>query len=170
MAIYFLDTNALVKLYAFDSTSYRTIGIVASKRPRHRIVVSEIVQVELPSALYKLERITPEIDAAQTNLALKRFARDLRTDDQFRRSRFTVMFLNTTRLEQATLLLDTYRSGKPKALHTLDALHLASALVAQALAPEPERANFYFVSADKQLRGCAADQGLAVIDPNQPPM
>jgi len=80
------------------------------------------------------------------------------------------MFLNTTRLEQATLLLDTYRSGKPKALHTLDALHLASALVAQALAPENERANFFFVSADKQLRGCAADQGLAVIDPNQPPV
>jgi PIN domain len=170
MATYFLDTNALVKLYAFDRTSYWTIGIVASKRPRHRIVVSEIVQVELPSALYKLERITSGINAAQTDLALKRFTRDLRADDQFRRSRFTVMFLNTTRLKQAALLLDTYRSGKPKASHTLDALHLASALVAQVLLPENERANFCFVSADKQLRGYAADQGLAVIDPNQPPV
>jgi hypothetical protein len=99
MATYFLDTNALVKLYAFDSTSYWTIGIVASKRPRHRIVVSEIVQVELPSALYKLEHITPGIDAAQTDLALKRFAHDLRADNQFRRSRFTVMLLNASLLE-----------------------------------------------------------------------
>ena len=169
MATYFLDTNALVKLYAFDSTSYWTIGIVASKRPRHRIVVSEIVQVEVPSALYKLERITPGIDATQTDLALKRFARDLRADDQFRRSRFTVMLLNAALLERARLLLERYRSGKPKALHTLDALHLSSALTTQALSPEAERANFFFVSADKQLCGCAADQGLAVIDPNQPP-
>jgi hypothetical protein len=112
--------------------------------------------------------MTPGIDAAQTGLALKRFARDLRADNQFHRSRFTVMFLNTTRLEQATLLLDTYRSGKPKALHTLDALHLASAITAQALLPEAERTNFFFVNADKQLCGCAADQGLAVINPNQP--
>jgi hypothetical protein len=169
MATYFLDTNALVKLYAFDSTSYWTIGIVASKRPRHRIVVSVIVQVELPSALYKLERITPGIDGAQTDLALKRFARDLRADNQFRRSRFTVMLLNASLLERATLLLEHYRSGQPKALHTLDALHLASALTAQALLPENECANFSFVSADKQLRGCAADQSLAVIDPNRPP-
>lgn len=69
MATYFLDTNALVKLYAFDSTSYWTIGIVASRRPRHRIVVSEIVQVEVPSALYKLERIDATIVASQTDLA-----------------------------------------------------------------------------------------------------
>jgi len=52
MTTCFLDTNALVKLYAFDSTSYWTIGIVASKHPRHPIVVSEIVRIEVPSALY----------------------------------------------------------------------------------------------------------------------
>ena len=170
MATYFLDTNALIKLYAFDSTSYWTIEIVASKRPHHRIVVSEIGQVELPSALYKLERITPGIDAAQTDLALKRFARDLRADNQFRRSRFTVMLLNLALLQLAMGLLERYRSGKPKALHTLDALHLASALTAHATLSEAERASFSFVSADKQLRGSAADQGLAVIDPNQPPI
>jgi predicted nucleic acid-binding protein len=77
MTTYFLDTNALVKLYAFDSTSYWTIGIVANRRPRHRIVVSDIVQVEVPSALYKLERVDATI-AAQTDLAVKRFNRDLR--------------------------------------------------------------------------------------------
>jgi hypothetical protein len=132
--------------------------------------VSEIVQVELPSALYKLERIDPGIDMAQTDLALKRFERDLRADNLFRRSRFTVVFLTTTRLEQATLLLESYRFGKPKALHTLDALHLTSALIAHAMLPETERATFSFASADKQLRGYATDQGLAVIDPNYPPV
>jgi hypothetical protein len=80
------------------------------------------------------------------------------------------MFLNTTRLAQAAILLDTSCSGKPKALHTLDALHLASALIAQALLPENERANFYFVSADNRLRGCADHQGLAIIEPSRAPV
>ena len=107
MTTYFLDTNALVKLYAFDRTSYWTIGVVASRRPRHRI--------------------------------------------------------------RATQLLERYRTGTPKALHTLDALHLASALIARAMLPESERVTFHFVSADRQLRGCAEDQGLTVIDPSHPP-
>jgi len=168
MTTYFLDTNALVKLYAFDSTSYWTIGVVASRHPRNRIVVSEIVQVEVLSALYKLERIDATIAASQTDLAIKRFNRDLRADDLFRRSRFSVVFLSAPLLARATQLLERYRSGTPKALHTLDAFHLASALIARATLPEGERATFQFVSADKQLRGCATDQGLAVIDPNHP--
>jgi predicted nucleic acid-binding protein len=169
MTTYFLDTNALVKLYAFDSTSYWTIGIVANKRPRHRIVVSDIVQVEVPSALYKLERVDPTVAAAQTDLAVKRFNRDLRAEDLFRRSRFSVVLRSAPLLARAAELLERYRSGKPKALHTLDALHLASALIARALLTKHDRATFHFVSADTQLRGCAADQGLAVIDPNHPP-
>ncbi len=152
-----------------DERRRRFMARHAARGAHHRIVVSEIVQVEVPSALYKLERIDATIAAAQTDLAVKRFNRDLRADDLFRRSRFSVVFLSAPLLARATQLLERYRTGKPKALHTLDALHLASALIARAMLPESERATFHFVSADKQLRGCAADQGLAVIDPNHPP-
>jgi len=33
---------------------------------------------------------------------------------------------------------------------------------------EQERADMVFVSADKQLRGCAQNEGFEVIDPNNP--
>jgi len=104
----------------------------------------------------------------QTDRAIRRFNRDLRADDLFRRSRFSVMFLGAPLLARAVQLLERSRSGAPTALHTLDAIHLASALTARATLPEDDRATFHFVSDDKQLRGCALDQGLAIIDPNHP--
>ncbi len=170
MTTYFLDTNALVKLYAFDRTSYWTIGVVASRQastPSHRRLrdraggsAIRALQARTHRRNYRGGADGPGGQAVQP-----RSARGC----LFRRSRFSVVFLSAPLLARATQLLERYRTGKPKALHTLDALHLASALIARAMLPESERATFHFVSADKQLRGCAAAQGLAVIDPNHPP-
>lgn len=169
MAHFFFDTNALVKLFVFDETSYWTIGIEASKTPRHQIFIAEVACVELPSALFKLERITPEIQPMQTDMALKRFQRLLDADHEYRRSRFTVMYLNPRLFATANDLLARYRSGQPKALRSLDALQLAAALIARQSLPAAARDILSFVSADKQLRGCAQQEGFAVIDPNTPP-
>ncbi|HUY75354.1 MAG TPA: type II toxin-antitoxin system VapC family toxin [Ktedonobacterales bacterium] len=169
MGRFFFDTNVLVKLFVYDETSYWAIGVEASKAPRHQIIVAEIARVELPSALYKLERITPTIQAGQTDLALKRFQRYLDADHDYRRSRFTVMHLNTALFATASALLLRYRTGRPKALRSLDALQLASALVARQTLPESSHGDLRFVSADKQLRGCAQQEGFVVVDPNAPP-
>ena len=169
MTTYYFDTNALIKLYVFDATSHWAIGIEAKRKPQNRILVSEIARIEIPSALYKIGRIDPNIDSGMIDLAIRRFRRQLSADTDYRKARFLVAILNETVFQQAEALLEKYRLGKPKALHSLDALHLASAIAARnALLPNA-RTDMYFVSADKQLRGCAQSEGFAVLDPNSPP-
>lgn len=169
MATYYFDTNALIKLYIFDATSYWAIGIEAQRKPQNRIIVSEIVRVEIPSALYKIGRIDPNVDPDMIDLGMRRFRRQLSADTSYRKSRFLVATLNEAVFQQAEMLLEKYRLGLPKALHSLDALHLASAIVARNALSAGARAELYFVSADKQLRGCAQSEGFAVLDPNNPP-
>ncbi len=169
MAVYYFDTNTLIKLYVFDATSYWTIGIVAQRKPQNRIIVSEIVRVEIPSALYKIGRIDPNVDSSLIDLGIRRFNRQMRADTGYRRARFLVTILSDPVFQQAEALLEKYRQGLPKALHSLDALHLASAIAARNTLSESLRADLYFVSADKQLRGCALNEGFSVIDPNNPP-
>lgn len=168
MATYFFDTNALIKFYVFDATSYWAIGVEGQKRPRNRLIVSEIVRVEIPSAMYKIGRMVPMVDASEIDLGLRRFRRHLRAEASYRRSRFMVCLLNELVLQQADTLLEKYRAGQPKALHSLDALHLASALIARQTLAEHERASMVFVSAGRQLRGCAQAEGFAAQDPNAP--
>ncbi|HUY75880.1 MAG TPA: type II toxin-antitoxin system VapC family toxin [Ktedonobacterales bacterium] len=168
MATYYFDTNALIKLYIFDTTSYWAVGVESQKTPQNRLIVSEIARVEIPSAMYKIGRINPNVDVAEIDLGIRRFKRHMSAGTNYRRSRFTVSILNETVLNQADILLEKYRTGQPKALHSLDALHLASAMIIRNTLPEPERASMVFVSADKQLRGCAQNEGFEVIDPNNP--
>jgi predicted nucleic acid-binding protein len=169
VAIYYFDTNALVKLYVFDKTSYWAIGVEAQRKPRHQIFTSEIVRVEVPSALYKIGRIDPNVDASAIDLSLRRFKRQVSAETEYRNSRFLVVLLNGAILIQADALLTKYRGGRPKALHSLDALHLASAIVARSTLHESARDTMLFVSVDKQLRGCAQSEGFTVIDPSAPP-
>jgi hypothetical protein len=62
-------------------------------------------------------------------------------------------------------LLRDYRSGTPKGLRSLDALQLACAMRARkTLAPE-EQPQMVFVTIDKQLSGCAANEGFATFNP-----
>lgn len=123
MATYYFDTNALIKLYVFDATSYWAIGVEAQRKPRNRLIVSEIARVEIPSAMYKIGRINTNVDAAEIDIGLRRFKRHLSAETGYRRSRFLVCLLNDTVFNQADTLLEKYRSGRPKALRSLDALH-----------------------------------------------
>jgi hypothetical protein len=168
MATYYFDTNALIKLYVFDATSYWAIGVEAKRKPQNSLIVSEIIRVELPSAMYKLERIDTNVDAAVIDLGIRRLKRHLSAETGYRRARFLVSILNDTVFNQADELLEKYRAGQPKALHSLDALHLASAIIARNTLPAQERQSMIFVSADKQLRGCAQNEGFLVVDPNNP--
>ncbi|HLY30779.1 MAG TPA: hypothetical protein VKQ36_07105 [Ktedonobacterales bacterium] len=90
MAIYYFDTNALIKLYIFDATSYWAIGIEAQKKPLYRLIVSEIARVEIPSAMYKIGRINPNVEAAEIDLGIRRFKRHLSAATSYRRSRSTI--------------------------------------------------------------------------------
>jgi predicted nucleic acid-binding protein len=165
MASYFFDTNALVKAYIYEPDgSDWVLGVISAKMPAHQLFVSEIARVEIPSALYKIERAR---DHAQeiTNLAVNRFERHLDAENDYRRSLYTILLINNAVLTEAQRLLRDYRSGQPKGLRSLDALQLACALRARKTLPPEEQLQMVFVTIDKQLAGCAANEGLATFNP-----
>lgn len=114
MAVYYFDTNTLIKLYVFDATSYWTIGIEAQRKPQNRIIVSEIVRVEIPSALYKIGRIDPNIDSSLIDLGIRRFNRQMRADTGYRRARFLVTILSDPVFQQAEALLENTARDYPR--------------------------------------------------------
>jgi predicted nucleic acid-binding protein len=118
--------------------------------------------------LYKIERIRG-YSPAFTDTAINSFARDLRLSAPSRRLRvYEITVLSDAVLTLAETLLENYRSGKPFALRSLDAIQLASAKVARAALSSTEHADFAFVTADRQLRGVAGVEGLQTTDPEHP--
>lgn len=108
MASYFFDTNALVKAYIYEPDgSDWVLGVISAKSPAHQIFVSEIARIEIPSALYKIERIRGHAQEI-TNLAVNRFERHLNADNGYRNALYTILLLNDAILTEARRLLLTY--------------------------------------------------------------
>lgn len=56
MAIYFSDTNALVRRYLPGPGSEWIHQALKAQRPAHVLFISELTREEMRSSLYKLER------------------------------------------------------------------------------------------------------------------
>jgi predicted nucleic acid-binding protein len=165
MASYFFDTNALVKAYIYEPDgSDWILGVISAKQPAHQLFISEIARVEIPSALYKIERARSHAQEI-TNLAVNRFERHLDTENDYRRALYTILLINNALLAEAQRLLRAYRSGAPKGLRTLDALQLACAVRAHKTLALEEQSQMVFVTIDKQLSGCAANEGFVTFNP-----
>ncbi len=167
MPAYFFDTNALIKAYIHEPGSPWVNAAMASKPPR--VYISELARVELPSALYKVERIRG-YSQALTDTAINRFLADLRLSAPTRRLKvFEIVPLSDQVLTLADALLRRFRTGTPYALRSLDAIQLASAVLARSALPPTERAHITFVTVDRQLRGVAGADGFPTINPEHPP-
>lgn len=141
---------------------------MATLLPSPRVYISEIARVEVPSALYKIERIRG-YSQALTNVAINTFNRDIRLSVPSRRLReYEITPLSGTVLASADTLLEKYRTGKPYALRGLDAIQLASAELARASLTPEERGNIIFVTVDRQLRGVAGIEGFQTVNPEYP--
>jgi len=129
------------------------------------LFISELTRVEMRSSLYKLERIY-QYHSAFTDAAIQRFERHLSlVASTPKDTAYRIVTLGPDVLLRASLLLHTYRSGKPHAIRTLDAIQLASAIIARGSLPHQERDQLRFVTSDKQLIGVATHEGLTVIRP-----
>lgn len=118
MSAVYLDTSVLAKRYLPSPQSERVEAML--DRAEHRFVLSDLAVVEFESALRRRasERIGKSIDRAKVRL---------RFDDDLRSGFFIVHPLRTSVLISARRWI---AEGEP--LATLDALHLASALEANA--------------------------------------
>jgi hypothetical protein len=147
LALYYLDTSALVKLYIREPGTERLLRLT---RPaaNHRFAVLAIAQVELRSALRRRQRAGDIEETVATGL-VERFAHHLE-------AKFLRQSLNEAVLEMACALIDRHP------LRAYDAVQLAGCLILRAT---PAAEQPIFVCADVQLLEAAEAEGLAILNP-----
>ena len=167
MIRYFFDTNAVVRGYIPEGGLAWANGVIGKPALSSIIYISELAIVEFTSAIYKLERdkrvrtaaVNWSIQVFDTHVHISRYGRP--------KARFHIIPVDRLTFEQAKALISHYRSGKPKAFHSLDAIQLQCAIDARGLMGQGDE--LIVVTEDQQLAGCAVDQRFRVINPASPP-
>ena len=146
MALYFLDTSALVKLYVQEPGTDQLLHLI-SDQPENRFAVLAISVVEVRSAIRRRQR-AGDIEASLANAVLESLQRHME-------SRFLRQAVNDTVIDTALEMIDRY------ALRAYDAVQLAGCLVIRGAAAEA----FTFVCSDHRLLEAARSEQLRVLDP-----
>ena len=147
MALYFLETSALVKLYVREAGTERLLRL-AARAANHRFAVLALARIEVHSAIRRRQR-EGEFDVSIANRLLNRL-------DQHLESRFMKQLLNDSLIDLATELVDR------SALRAYDAVQLAGCLVLKANSGKEAPT---FVCSDQRLLQAAANEGVACLDP-----
>jgi predicted nucleic acid-binding protein len=150
LALYYLETSALVKLYIREPGTERLLQLVRSAS-ENRFAVLSLSQVEFRSAIRRRERVG-DLDAKIAGLVLDRFQQHMET-------KFLRQPLAESMLDAACEMVERY------ALRAYDAVHLAACLALKAVSG-PESPTF--VCADRQLLQSAMSERLPVLDPSTP--
>ncbi|MGO8791562.1 MAG: type II toxin-antitoxin system VapC family toxin [Terriglobia bacterium] len=146
MALYYLHTSALVKLYVREPGTDRLLQL-ASNPAENRLAVLAITPVEARSAVRRRER-SGDIDPKSASQILDRLQRHME-------SRFIRQALNEMVLDGALEMIDRY------ALRAYDAVQLAGCLALKTADTESPT----FVCSDQHLLHTARSELLAVLDP-----
>ena len=147
MALYYLETSALVKLYIREPGTEHMLRL-ASRAVNHRLAVLALAQVELRSAIRRRQR-EGDIDRALAARLIDRF-------EQHVQGRFIRQLVTDTVIERALELVDRYP------LRAYDAVQLAGSLVLRGSGASETP---IFVCADRQLIAAAEAEGLTALDP-----
>ncbi|MBI2679838.1 MAG: type II toxin-antitoxin system VapC family toxin [Candidatus Solibacter usitatus] len=147
MALYFLETSALVKLYVREPGTDKLLRL-AGREASHRLAVLPLARVEFHSAIRRRER-SEDIDGGNARRLLSRF-------EQHLESKFVRVTLNDAVMEMACTLLDRHP------LRAYDAVQLAGCLALKSMSGSDEPV---FTCADRQLLAAAEAEGLAGLDP-----
>jgi uncharacterized protein len=150
LALYYLETSALVKLYILEPGTDRLLRL-ASNMSENRLAVLAISLVEARSAIRRRER-AGDIDPKTATLVLHRLR-------QHAEARFLRQALNDAVLDGAMEIIDRY------ALRAYDAIQLAGCL---ALKTTVGLESPTFVCSDRQLIDAARSELLEVLDPSAP--
>ncbi len=147
MALYYLETSALVKLYVREPGTDRLLQL-ANDSVENRFAVLTLSQVEFRSAIRRRER-AGDIDPKLVGMILDRFQQHLET-------RFLRQVLTDAVLDGASEMIDRY------ALRAYDAIQLAGCL---ALKTTSGSESLAFVCSDQELLEAARSELLSILDP-----
>ena len=140
MSLAYFDTSALVKIYIHEAGSSRVRGLLTS----YEFLSSAITPIELHSAVQRRRR-RDEITQPNYNSIVSRLAKD--------RSYWQLVEVVPQILSKAEELVKTAN------VRTLDAIHIASAIIIQDSFTTP----LPFISADERQLAAAQSCRLSVI-------
>ena len=156
MAVYFLDSSAIVKHY-FQEQGHNWIQALHNPAQGHRLYISQVALVEVVASTCR--------KAHEQNIPVE--TRDM-TINNFRRD---VQAIYRVRLVDDALYIMVGNLCRSHRLRSYDAVQLACALTVrkEVLEVQPfgiEPSQFIFVSADHRLLDIALAEGLSVENPN----
>lgn len=154
MAIYYLDSSALVKRYIAETGSSWVLNLL-DRAAGHTIFIAAIARVEITAAIMGRAR-GQSIPMVVARAACERFQLDVSIDFQ------------VVELTDEVLTLAVALAGR-RPLRGYDAVQLAAALAVNRVGVASGLPPLTFVSADARLNQIAGDEGLPVDDPNQHP-
>ncbi|MEO7003410.1 MAG: type II toxin-antitoxin system VapC family toxin, partial [Ktedonobacterales bacterium] len=148
MLLYFLDTNALIGAYSNDPAYAWVRGLVNKRSAAPGVILSDLTHIEFHSAVYSLER-ERLANPGWVRWTIPAFERHIRISREgLAGARYRLIELTPDIIERARDLVKKYQSGKPKALHTLDAIQLACAIKARSMLPDAQRPDVKLVTED----------------------
>jgi uncharacterized protein len=154
MAVYFLDTSALIKRHVHERGNVWVRSMTRAKTT-HTLYIASITAVEVFSAITRRQR-GRSLSAAQAAAILGHFRRHLK-------QRYLVLEITPTLLASAMLAARTH------GLRAYDAVQLASALEVNRIYQTEGLGPLTLVSADQELNDAAVAERLSVEDPNLHP-
>lgn len=147
MALIFLDTSALVKLFVSETGSAEVLHLVDPTK-EHTVTLLELSRVELYAAIHRRERL------GDLPAGTARNATDVLS--WYMRRHYLVQRLTDSLQDMACSLVD--RHG----LRAYDAMQLSGGLKAHA---DDGRDDTIFVTSDRRLCVAAEAEGLQSLDP-----
>jgi predicted nucleic acid-binding protein len=147
LALYYLETSALVKLYVREPGTDRLLAL-ADRSSTNQLSILSLAQVEIWSAIRRREK-NGEIPAGVATQLLEAFRRHSE-------SRFVTQKVTDFCLDLATNLVDRYK------LRAYDAIQLAGYLVLRGSAVNDLP---FFVCADRDLLIAAEGEVARILDP-----
>lgn len=154
MAIYFLDSSAVVKRY-FPEQGHRWIDALCNAAQGHEIYIAQPALVEVVAALCRRER-EGNITLAERDALITLFREDSKES-------YNIWPVTTDLYTSAGDLCRSYR------LRAYDAVQLACTLALREYTRANQVAELIFVCADIGLLDIASAAGLLVENPNTYP-
>jgi uncharacterized protein len=150
LALYYLETSALVKLYVFEPGTERLLGLAASDA-RNQFAILSLAQVEFRAAIRRRQRNgeIPDYAAAEMIEAFRRHSE----------GKFLIQAFSDSLLDIALALVDSY------ALKGYDAMQLAGYLLLRSISGIEGST---FVCTDHALLSAARNEGCPILDPCSP--
>lgn len=151
MALLFLDTSALVKLYVQELGTDRMLALV-NPAANHRVAISSLARLEFRAAVRRREKLG-DIDHAIADGLIREFVDHLG-------SVYQVQPVNDAVLDEAAGMIDRY------ALRAYDAAQLGGCLALRSIFGD--EVEVQFVCADESLLEAARAEGIVVVNPCTP--